>query len=92
MGQVLTICEYDENTFQTGYFTLAAEKVSSMWITYSGVPHNILKDNTMIQATHQGLIQEISISMAITPHSKPEDQCPHQREDHHYRVKEQHAL
>ena len=76
MSQALT--SYGENTFETSYFALAAEKASSMWIidsrashhmcngsqnrfrTYSRLsqPINIrLGDNTVVQATHKGLVQ-----------------------------------
>ena len=69
---------YNKNTFETGYFALAAEKASSTWIIDSGASHHMyngpqnrfrtysrlpqpidirLGDNTVVQATHKGLVQ-----------------------------------
>jgi len=76
MSRALT--SYGENTFETGYFSLAAKKASSTWIIDSRASHHMcngshnrfrtysclsqpidirLGDNTVVQATHKGLVQ-----------------------------------
>jgi len=75
---IRALTSYGENTFETGYSALAAEKASSTWIIDSGASHHMcngsqnrfrtysrlsqpidirLGDNTVVQATHKGLVQ-----------------------------------